>query len=66
MRLWFAVLVCSFSALTSGVGQGKPSIQIDNVNRDVGTVAQGEVIKQVFVFTNKGSGTLEILGVEHS
>jgi len=66
MRLCFAVLVCMSVTLTSGIGQGKPSIQIENVNRDVGTIQQGDVIRQVFAFTNKGSGTLEILNVEHS
>jgi hypothetical protein len=53
-------------ALTVGVGQGKPSIQFDSVTRDAGTVQQGDVIKQVFIFANRGGGILEILNVEHA
>ncbi len=47
-------------------GQGKPWIQFDNISKDAGTVQQGDVIKQVFTFVNKGGGTLEIAGIEHS
>jgi hypothetical protein len=53
-------------ALTVGVGQGKPSIQFDSITRDAGTVQQGDVIKRVFIFTNRGGGILEILNVEHA
>jgi hypothetical protein len=39
---------------------------IDNPTRDVGTLIQGETIRQVFGITNKGSSTLEISNVAHS
>ena len=66
-RLLASVLVWTVASLTNGVGQKKgPSISIENSSRDLGKVAQGEVIRQVFALSNKGSGTLEILGVAHS
>jgi len=66
MRLYFAFLLCISLTLTNGIGQGKPLLQIDNASRDAGTIQQGDIIRQVFVFTNKGSGTLQILDVSHS
>jgi hypothetical protein len=67
MRLLVSVLVWTVASLTNVIGQGKgPSISIENSSRDLGKVTQGEVIRQVFAFSNKGSGTLEILGVAHS
>ena len=39
---------------------------IDNPVKDFGKVMQGETIKHVFSFSNKGSTTLEILSVEPS
>jgi hypothetical protein len=67
MRLYMA-LILSMSVLSiSGFGQAKgPLLQIEDISRDVGTVTQGETIKQIFAFSNKGSGALEILNVEHS
>ncbi len=48
-------------------GQAKmPAISFDSVSRDVGRVTQGEVVRQVFSFINKGTGILEIKGVEPS
>ena len=67
MRLFVSVLVLTFASLTNVVGQEKgPSIYMENSSRDLGKVTQGEVIKQVFTFSNKGSKTLEILDVAHS
>ena len=43
-----------------------PVIDIENPNRDVGTLTQGEIINQVFKITNQGSQLLEILNVGHS
>jgi len=37
---------------------------IDDPAKDFGKVLQGETLKHMFRFTNKGTGTLEILGVE--
>jgi hypothetical protein len=67
MRLFFALLFSMATFSTSGLDQAKgPELQIDTINRDVGRVSQGEIIKQIFAFTNKGAGVLEILNVEHS
>ena len=67
MRLCIALMLSISVFSTNGPGQAKgPSLQIENISRDVGTVTQGETIKQVFTFTNKGSSTLQILDVEHS
>jgi hypothetical protein len=48
-------------------GQDKaPSMVFDNPAKDFGKVMQGETIKHVFSFINKGSSTLQILSVEPS
>ena len=54
--------------LACGTGQQakSPSLEINSTDIDVGKVTQGETIKHVFSFTNRGPGTLEILNVGHS
>lgn len=48
-------------------GQDKtPSMVFDNPVKDFGKVMQGETIKHVFSFSNKGSSTLQLLSVEPS
>jgi len=48
-------------------GQDKaPSVVFDNPVKDFGKVMQGETLKHVFSFSNKGSSALEILSVEPS
>jgi hypothetical protein len=67
MRLYFAALAFMLAVSTTVIGQTKrPSLFIENTSRDVGTITQGDTIKQVFQFANKGDGTLEILDVAHS
>lgn len=67
MRLYFALLFWIVAPITNVVGETKgPSIYIENPSRDVGTIIQGETIRQVFMITNKGSGMLEIFDVTHS
>jgi hypothetical protein len=59
--------MCVIAGLMALYGQGKaPSIIFDNPAKDFGKVMQGEMLKHVFSFTNKGTTTLEILGVEPS
>jgi len=67
MRLLVSVLVWTVASLTNAVGQGKgPSISAENSSRDLGQVTQGEAAAgQVFAFSNRGAGTLEILAAEH-
>lgn len=60
----FAVLIAGLLALESA--EKAPSIAFDSVARDFGTVTEGENLKHVFTFRNKGDATLEILKVEPS
>jgi|PlaIllAssembly_1097288.scaffolds.fasta_scaffold226762_1 hypothetical protein len=41
-------------------------IAFDGITKDFGTVTEGERLKYVFTFKNKGDATLEILKVEPS
>jgi hypothetical protein len=41
-------------------------IAFDGITKDFGTVTEGERLKYVFIFKNKGDATLEILKVEPS
>jgi len=68
MRFHSAVLVWVLAVLACGTGQQakSPSLEINSTDIDVGKVTQGETIKHVFSFTNRGPGTLEILNVGHS
>ena len=64
-----AVLVVSILsgiAVQLAAQTGGSSIEFDNPIRDRGKVLQGDIIKEVFAFTNKGNSTLEIFGVEPS
>ena len=46
-------------------GQNKaPAIVFDSTTVDFGNVKEGESLKHIFKFSNKGQGTLEILSVE--
>ncbi len=64
MRFYFALLACLLPGATTAVGQERhPSIKFEFLFKDYGTVAQGELIKQIFPFANKGTGVLKILSV---
>jgi hypothetical protein len=52
--------------LTLGAADKAPAIAFDGVAKDFGTVTEGESLKHVFTFKNKGEATLEILKVEPS
>ena len=43
-----------------------PAIVTPEAVADAGTVDQGDPIKQIFTFENKGTADLRILGIEHS
>jgi len=65
MRYGPAILIWIVVGMASVYGQAKkPSIIFDSMTKDAGKVTQGETVKQVFTFTNKGSGTLEITNVQ--
>jgi len=46
--------------------ENAPSIAFESSTKDFGKITQGQVLKHVFKFTNKGSGTLEIHSAEGS
>ncbi len=49
------------------LGQDKvPAISFESLTKDFGKVTEGEVLKAVFKFVNKGSATLDIVKVEPS
>ena len=57
-----------WAILTFGVllpAQGRiPTIVFDSLTKDVGFVVEGQTLKHVFKFTNKGTALLEILRAE--
>jgi hypothetical protein len=54
-----------FLAVAAGVAQQKgATIVFDSQSKDFGRVLEGEPLKHVFKFSNRGSGTLEILNIE--
>ena len=62
-------IVLSFWMLTGGpnylVAQTKaPTIVFEAQSKDFGKATEGQLLKHVFKFTNKGTATLEILSVE--
>jgi len=44
--------------------ENAPSIAFESSTKDFGKITQGQVLKHVFKFTNKGTGTLEIHSAE--
>jgi len=46
--------------------ENAPSIAFESSTKDFGKITQGQVLRHVFKFTNKGTGTLEIHSAEGS
>jgi hypothetical protein len=66
-RFYSTMWICLMASLTVHSGQDQASsIIFDHSEKDFGKVIQGETLKHVFIFTNKGSTVLEILGIEPS
>jgi hypothetical protein len=64
MRLYIILLATLLLGAEAVAAQTKqPSIKFDFVAKDYGAVAQGEPIKQTFLFTNDGIGVLRILNI---
>jgi hypothetical protein len=64
MRLQFFLLATLLFSAAIAAGQEKQSsIQFGFTEKDYGSVAQGELIKQAFSFTNNGTGVLRILNI---
>jgi hypothetical protein len=67
MRIFPVILVLLLAELSAAVAlPNNPSIVFESVGKDLGKVTQGEIVEHVFVFTNKGTGTLEILNASPS
>jgi hypothetical protein len=65
----FGVLACVVLILAMMTIQAQdktPVISFDNTSKDFGKVTEGQLLKHIFRFTNKGSVQLEILKVESS
>lgn len=63
MRRCAAILIWIVAGLPAASQAKKPSIVFDGISKDAGTVTQGETVKQLFTFTNEGTGILEVTGV---
>ncbi len=67
MRICLAVVGLLMLGMLSLPAQNRaPRIAFDSLTKDCGKIIEGETLKQVFRFTNKGDATLEILKVEPS
>lgn len=44
--------------------ESRPTIVFDSLTKDFGRVIEGEAVKHVFKFANKGNAPLDILNVE--
>ena len=59
-----AIGMCLALGLMAVSGQSNnPAVAFDSLSKDFGTVTQGEILKHVFTFINKGSGVLTISDV---
>ncbi len=66
-RFSLMVLAAAPLALLPVLAREKaPRIVFDSQTKDFGKVAEGQPLKHVFRFTNKGNATLEIISVAPS
>ncbi len=66
-RLLFLILIVLAVAMPPLAAQGKgPNIAFDSITHNVGKIPEGDMIRDVFKFTNKGNATLEIISVDAS
>ena len=61
-----AVTILAIGLLVQAAQEGTPTIVFDTMAKDFGKVTEGEALKHVFTFTNKGTARLDILKVEPS
>jgi hypothetical protein len=67
MRIFPVIQVLLLAELSAAIAlPNNPSIVFESANKDIGRVTQGEIVEHVFVFTNKGTGTLEIINASPS
>jgi hypothetical protein len=66
MNRWFALWIMVAALVLPAAAQDRqPVIVFDSLTKDVGRVNEGDTIKHVFRFANKGQAQLSILDVEH-
>jgi hypothetical protein len=65
MRFFSVVLACLLPGMVNGQAK-HPSIEFEFLSRDLGSISQGQRIREKFPFTNKGTGVLEIADIEKS
>ena len=65
-RAAFAVCALVLGALIrpAAAQESRPAIVFDSLVKDFGHVVEGETVRHVFKFTNKGDAPLQILNVE--
>jgi len=66
LRNFLLGMILTAGALLLPAQDKRPVISFDSQTKDVGKVTEGETIKHIFRFTNKGEATLEIFKVEPS
>jgi hypothetical protein len=67
MRFYSVLLACLLPGMMGAAGQVKhPSIEFEVLSKDLGSISQGQRIREKFPFTNKGLGVLEITDIEKS
>ena len=66
MKRWFLIFpAIALTCILPLFAQGKaPTIVFESQTKDFGKAVEGEVLKHVFKFTNKGNETLEIAKIE--
>ncbi|PYV16825.1 MAG: hypothetical protein DMG07_07025 [Acidobacteria bacterium] len=62
-QTFFGVLAVTIAGVISLPAQS-PTIVFDAQTKDFGKVTEGERLKHVFKFSNKGAATLEILSAQ--
>ena len=66
MKQFVAIGFMTLGLLSLSAQDKAPKIEFDSTIQDCGKITEGETLKHVFRFTNKGDATLEILKVEPS
>jgi hypothetical protein len=63
MRYFAVILILLLAGFPLNGQANIPSIVFDASAGDAGKVTEGEIAKQIFAFSNKGTGILEIKNV---
>lgn len=58
--------ILALGLITLQAAEKTAAVAFDSITRDFGTVTEGERLKYVFTFKNRGDAVLEILKVEPS